>query len=375
MRVVIVSRGDQAPGLDHRDNDVAYVISGGPQVIPWARHIEDVGDLSDPALVLKAAGLCVTALGGVDAIVVLDPRDLYLGGLLRERLEVPGHSLAFLRGVLDDAAAKERVAAAGLSAPRFAQAATMAQVRRFVQELGSAAVVRPAGGRPVVVPYGLDPAIVFGAPELGPALVEEFVPGPVWHVDGLVHQGRPRFARASRYLGTRYGYERGEPLGSVERSDAEAETMTAFALACLRALGVADAVFQAELVQAESGPAFLGLDLHPGGPAAEVLREVHGADLARAWIGAQLGQAPGPFPPPVEHAGYLLVPGRPGRTLRWAVALAGRLPGLYGEAVPPAGHLFQPGEPAGVFRFRLPAAADVERSITAAISAFTFEST
>lgn len=92
--------------------------------------------------------------------------------------------------------------------------------------------------------------------------VEEYLDGPIWHIDGYMFRGEAVAVQASRYIGTGLTFEHGAPLGSVQYANPELE---AWAVECLRALGGETLTFHLEAIMTADGPAFMEVAARCGG--------------------------------------------------------------------------------------------------------------
>jgi biotin carboxylase len=380
--------------LDHTAHRVSYVTVPGhvPMIPPQRGHIETVDSFKDPEPVLAAAERCHRAAGPFDAVLALSEFDLLTGARVRELLGVPGPDVRATLLVRDKTVMKEAVARAGLRVPRYATVRSADDVAAFARSCAGPVVVKPRTGAAsvgvVVVRDASDPLpdLSGGAPEGGHPEeayeVEEFLEGPIWHVDGLRHRGATVFRLASRYLGTCHGFTLGEPLGSVVVRDTEADAVADFADRCLDALGLADGPYHLEVIQHPDGLAFLEVGARVGGGEIPfVLHEVYGVDLFHEWIRVLLGEdpvgIPASGPDPQEHAGFLMLPEPKGRTLLSRESMLGRVPHLYAEELPRPGHHFDGSGGyetiLGRFRYRGPSAKDVEQAIMETIASYAFE--
>jgi hypothetical protein len=234
----------------------------------------------------------------------------------------------------------------------------------------------------VVIAAGEDPARALAGVDLADYEVEEFVGGPIWHVDGLRRAGASAFRLASSYLGTCHGFACGEPLGSVVRLDAAADAVAAFADRCLDALGLRDGAFHLEAIEGPDGPVFLEVGARVGGGEIPfTLSEVYGVDLVGDWFRTVAGEPPRTLPTrlPTEHAGFLMLPEPAGRTLLAREDPTGRIAHLYAAELPEPGHHFDGhgGYEAllGRFRYRGPSAKHVTEAIHETITTYRYELT
>jgi biotin carboxylase len=397
-RVLIVNRWDDEFAeyhryLDHRRHRVGYITTPcGIGRIPEdeAAAVEVVSDLTDAEAVGRAADRVHCQLGGLDAIVALSEYDLLLAAGLRERLGVPGKRIAEVTRFRDKTAMKRAVAAAGLRAPVFADCADDSALARLSSQVGFPLVLKPKSG---AASDGV--MIVTGERDLREKLAtvdrslyecEQFLDGPIYHVDGLVSERVCAFAKVSRYLNTCLAFKRGEPLGSVilEDGDPRSTSLRSFALACLEALGFGGGAFHLELIEHAPGELyFLEVGARVGGGEIPfVIRDLFGVDLDRAWLRMQVEPdvtPAGPEPAAGPVGGFLMVP-EP-RTVPCVVvrarSLMGLVPHLYAEVIPETGALLdgQGGysKIGGRFRFRAPTAAATEQAIRRAMTLYELE--
>lgn len=386
MKILIINRwddeqqSDYGSRIDHEVHEVSYVtVPGHVARIPAAaRHVQVVPNLADPEPVVEAAVAAHRACGPFDLLLALSEFDLLTGARIRALLDIPGPDTESVLLFRDKARMKARVGAAGHRVPRFRSASTLAEVEAFRAETAGPVVVKPRTGAAsegiFVVAPDEDLAATLAGVELADYEVEEFLEGPVWHLDGLMVDRSMAFGRASRYMDTCYGFSRGRPLGSAVQTGPEADALLAFAEACLRSLGLDRGAFHFELIQTASGPVFLEVGARAGGGEVPwVLQNVYGVDLIGDWIRLELGQDPITLPDPdrpdAEHGGFLLIPEAHGKRVLSRTSMLDAVPELYAEELPVPGHEFD-GKGGykfilGRFRYRGRDSAAVEAAILA----------
>ncbi|MEU4113043.1 hypothetical protein AB0F71_00890 [Kitasatospora sp. NPDC028055] len=329
------------------------------------------------ATVLAAALELRERHGDFDGVVGLSEYDVLTAARVREAVGAPGPSADLVRAFKDKVVMKERVAAAGLAVPRFAALAGGASAAELERAVGFPMVLKPrarAGSAGV--------RIVHDSAALTAALAEtdaeeyeceEYVSSEIYHVDGVLADGREHFVSVSGYVNTPLEFTEGRPLGSVFLDPgALRDELAAFALACVRALGLETGCFHLEVIRRPSGePVFLEVGMRPGGAEVPfVHREVHGIDLMaetfRTVLGLPLESAGRGF----EHAsaGWVVMPEpavRPARVLD-RTPMKGVVPQVYAEVLPEPGAVYD--GTGGYFhvpgRFRL--TGPDERSVRAA---------
>lgn len=373
---------DYGTHIDHGKHEVSYVTvpKQVPRIPAEARFVRTVDDINDQELVIEAATEAHDACGPFDRLLALSEFDLLVAARIRERFDIPGLGTESVMLFRDKTRMKARVAAAGLRIPRFQEVSTIAEIAAFRARLGTDVVVKPRTGAAsigtFVVSSGDDLSELLGQVDLTGYEVEEFLDGPVWHLDGMMLDESMAFGRASRYMDTCYGFAQGRSLGSAVQTGPEARELLAFAEACLCALGLSDGPFHFELIQTPTGPAFLEVGARIGGGEIPwVLRDVYRVDLIGDTIRLELGERPVTVPKEGdgdadrEHGGFLLIPEAHGKRLVSRSSMVGAVPTLYAEALPAPGHVFDGkggyNRILGRFRYRGPSAAAVEEAIVA----------
>jgi hypothetical protein len=325
MRILVLHRVPDsfvryAENIDHRANDVTYVsapdrLATLPAGVP-ARCVERPGTGDTATEVLTA----VAGLPAPDLVIALSEYDLLPAARVREALGVPGAGEREVLPTRDKVVMKSAIASAGLRAPYFAA---------LPEALAAGPASLPWTGRTVLKPlagassegittYGTVAdalAAVRGGLLAAPPdafEIEEFVEGPIIHVDGLLAAGEPVAVQASRYVGTCLGYAEGRPLGSVQTgTDPEVVDWT---LRCLRAVGIHDGPFHLEAIETTGGLVFLEVGARFGGADVvdtfELATGVHMPSAQVRLLVEGAGHRPqARTPGPGERYGWFVVPG------------------------------------------------------------------
>ncbi|MEU9534681.1 ATP-grasp domain-containing protein [Streptomyces sp. NPDC048213] len=277
MRILILHRVTDkmirhAAGIDHAVHDVTYV---GPSdrlaTLPSGLRctlIErpDTGDLTEEVLA------AVEGLPPFDMVLALSEFDLIAGARVRAALGVPGDTEEEILPWRDKVVMKSMVAAAGLRVPRYLslpEALTAGELpwtgETVLKPLDGAAsmnvhIYPTAAEALTAVREG---GVVPEGPERDGFEVEEFVSGPIVHVDGMLIDGKPMAMQASRYVGTCLGYAEGSPLGSVQiELTPELSRWTAD---CLAAVNITTSLFHLEGIETPDGLVFLEVGARFGG--------------------------------------------------------------------------------------------------------------
>jgi len=281
----------------------------------------------------------VVRAAGTAQVVSNDEYCLVECARLRAATGLPARHPAHLDGYRDKVVMKRRLEAAGVPVPRHLTfeptvTSSRAVADHVVATVGLPAVVKPrreANSRGVEVLPDVDALLGWLARHDGETgwQVDEFVAGPLGHVNALVRHGDVRPVQAGRYLGPLLGFERGRVLGGWTLPGDSPQAQAAHELneRVVRALGAdGDFVVHTEFATTPDGRLVV-LETAARAPGAAV------SELARVHAGIQLEvahlrmQAGLPVREPDRsggrYAGWLWVPVMPGQ--RWGgVPLAAR---------------------------------------------------
>ncbi|WP_069768159.1 acetyl-CoA carboxylase biotin carboxylase subunit family protein [Streptomyces sp. LUP30] len=256
-----------AEQIDHEVHDVTYVsapdrLATLPEGVRGRRiRRRGTGDTADEVLA------AVAGLPRPDAVIALSEYDLLPAARVREALGVDGPDVQAVLPTRDKVVMKSAVAAAGLRVPRFAPLATALAQGADSLPWSGRTILKPLAGASsegvTAYPGPAEALAAAGSVDVDSFEAEEFVEGPIIHVDGLLAAGALVAVQASRYVGTCLGYAAGRPLGSVQ-TDTTPE-VTEWTLACLRAVGIADGPFHLEGIATSEGLVFLEVGARVGG--------------------------------------------------------------------------------------------------------------
>jgi biotin carboxylase len=378
--------------LDHSRNNVTYVSTelALPAIPAAAAGTELVAATDDFDEVREATERLVSRFGPPTRLIALNEGDLDTAAQLRAYLGCPGQDPVKLAPFRDKLTMAERVAAAGIRMPAFADAPDPDAVLKFANEHGWPVVVKPRRGtasRGVLVldsPEDLT-ALYHLPPEA--RLVQKYCPDQIYHVDGLWTGTMLGPWRASRYLNTCVDFTAGAVLGSIEEDDPQlCRLLGEFTATVAAALSDEPWVFHIEVFvhSTDDGVGsftFLEAGYRVGGAEIPFIwREVHGIDLMAAAVDVQMGRQP-ELPPDNRRrvGGWLLVPtpvAPPCRVVNVDLPDWGEN-GPYAQVLPPVG--YQVPRVGGYehvgarFRFQAATSADVKRSICDTASRFRLE--
>lgn len=301
-------------------------------------------------------------LGRCVGIHTQEEWSLVPAALLAQALRVPGPDAGTGARFRDKALQKAAVAGAGLPTAGFAELPDIVDgsVRDRVLDFGMPCVVKPVAGAGTLATYvltdagELDRALLElrqGRPERRKFMVEEFVRGDEWHLDGFVRSGKIRFLAVSRYLQSCIEIKRGRLPGSYcldpVRNPSAYRLAAPLAAGSLAALGLVDGVFHLECFhqQAAGRLVFGECAARIGaGYIDEAVRLKFGVDLYEAGVSLAAGREPAlPEAGRDDVVGFTFLPTPPGRLVSCPSGdamralpgvLAGRILCRPGDALP-----------------------------------------
>ncbi|TAE23983.1 MAG: ATP-grasp domain-containing protein [Candidatus Kapaibacterium sp.] len=177
----------------------------------WPRdHIDEIfvlrdidGKWDDTELVNSVS--YVARKEKIDAIVALDDYDLEAAGLLRDHLQIRGFGETVTRNFRDKLAMRRRAWDEGVLAPDYVHLVNEAAVKAFTERVPVPYIVKPRGEASAIGVKKISSHEELWKiyEELGDRraqhLVEQFLPGDIFHVDSLMFDGKIGFACVSKY--------------------------------------------------------------------------------------------------------------------------------------------------------------------------------
>jgi hypothetical protein len=312
---------DGEPAFDPGRFDVHLVTPAALRGQARPGEVSELSDLTMDSERLTRLAVAVHERRPLQRLVVCTERLLLWGGRTRDLLGLPGPGAADVLPFRDKAVMKRRAADAGLPTCRWTPARHLDEAAALLREAGQV-IVKPADGTGsagitrCATEAELRAAIAATGPDS--ALVEEFVPDEMLHIDAVVRGGQVRHATVSRYLVPTTSYREGIPVPSVTVDDPEVcDRAREHLLRCAAGFAVRDAVLHLEVFHRppNHGPAdhrllFNEMACRAGGAGVgTVFATLTGVNLYQAMVAAALGE-PAADPPPLPRpraAGWILV--------------------------------------------------------------------
>jgi len=250
----------------------------------------------------------------IDRIVALDEFDMENVSALREHLRISGMGLTTVRYFRDKLAMRARAKESGIPVPEFVPVINYDALREFMARVPSPWLLKPRSQA-----SGIGMKKIYQAGELWPwldqlgdkqsnYLLEQFIPGSVYHVDSVASERDIVFAEAHAYgappLDT--SHQGGVfTTRTLPRNSEEVKALLTLNRTVLEDLGFLRGVTHAEFLKAHSDGKvyFLEVAARVGGAyISDVIDAASGINLWREWARLEVGAGKQPYElPPVRH--------------------------------------------------------------------------
>jgi biotin carboxylase len=227
-----------------------------------------------------------------DRIIPLDEFDLETAALAREHLRLPGLGQTATRLFRDKLAMREGAARGGVAVPEFTSVANHDVVWQFLQSTQGPWLLKPRWSASAVGIHRIErPDDIWPLLEkLGDAasnhLLERFVPGDIFHVEGITFNGDVLFASAHKYGQPPFEtMHRGGIFSTrtLDRAGEESIALREIHARTLRALGMHAGVTHSEFIRAHAGGRFYFLETAARVGGAYIAETVEYASGLNPW--------------------------------------------------------------------------------------------
>jgi len=256
----------------------------------------------------------------IDRVVPLDDFDVETAATLREHLRVPGMGDTTARYFRDKLAMRTKARDEGLPVPEFIHVLNHQKLNEFLQRVPAPWVLKPRSLAGSIGVKKISSADEFwsAVDRLGDQqsfyLLEQYVPGDIFHVDTITYEKELLYSSASKY---------GRPPMDVshegdifttrtlpEGSDDEA-ALRALNQRVLQAFGMVRGVSHSEFIQGRDGKLyFLETAARVGGAhIADLIEAATGINLWAEWAKVEIAGGKAPYQVPSvrrDFAGLLI---------------------------------------------------------------------
>ena len=257
----------------------------------------------------------------IDRIVALDEFDLENVAAIREHLRLPGMGLTTVHYFRDKLAMRMRAREAGILVPEFIHVLNHDNLREFMNRVPGPWLLKPRAQA-----SGIGMKKINASDELWPwldqlgdnqaqYLLERFIPGRVFHVDGIVSEKRVLFAEAHAY---------GMPpldvshhggvftTRTLPRDSDDALVSKEVHQKLVDALGLVRGVTHTEFLKSHADGRFYFLEIAArigGAYISNVVQAATGINLWKEWAQLEVGAGKQPYQLPQtrnDYAGVIL---------------------------------------------------------------------
>jgi biotin carboxylase len=286
---------------------------------PWARDACDevlaMPSLADPREVVNGVSY-LARTRHIDRIAPLDDYDVMMAAALRQHFCLPGTDEGEARRFRDKLTMRVLAEAAGVAVPAFVPLFNHADVARFLAQTPGPWMLKPRAEAASIGIRKLERAdeLWRALEDLGDQqsyyLLERFVEGDVFHVDGIVERGEVAFAEA-------HGYHR--PLFQIAhqggvfatrtlpREDPATLELLEAHRRVIAALRLRRGVTHTEFIRGRADGKLYFLETAAraaGAHITDLVEEVTGVDLWAEWARLELFLDGRPYQPPPRRGGY-----------------------------------------------------------------------
>jgi biotin carboxylase len=252
----------------------------------------------------------------IDRIVALDEFDMENAAALREHLRIPGMGLTTVRHFRDKLAMRGRAKERGINVPEFIHVLNHAALNDFMSRVKPPWLLKPRsqasgiGMKKIHASADLWPLLE----QLGDAqsnyLLEQFVPGDVFHVDSIVSEGKVVFAELHSYGSPplNVSHEGGVfTTRTLSRTSTESKALQKLNRELVAALSLVRGVTHAEFLRAHEDGKFYFIEIAArvgGAYISDAIEAATGINLWREWARIELGSGKTPYVLPKRRREY-----------------------------------------------------------------------
>jgi biotin carboxylase len=257
----------------------------------------------------------------VDRIVALDEFDMENVSALREHLRIPGMGLTTVRYFRDKLAMRARAKESGILVPEFVHVLNHHKLQEFMERVPGPWLLKPRsqasgiGMKKIQEASDLWPWLDQLGDQQSFYLLEQFVPGSMFHVDSVASERGVVFAEAHAYGAPPLDVSHHGGVFTSRTLQREApETQELFELnkRVLEDLGFVRGVTHAEFLRAHADGKvyFIEVAARVGGAyISDVVEAATGINLWREWARLEVGAGREPYQLPElrhDYAGVIL---------------------------------------------------------------------
>ena len=257
----------------------------------------------------------------IDRIVALDEFDLENVAALREHLRLPGMGQTTMRYFRDKLAMRAQARETGVLVPEFVHVLNHEDINEFMARVPGPWLLKPRSQA-----SGIGMKKINAAEELWPwleqlgdqqshNLLEQFIPGQVYHVDGIVSDSQVLFAEAHAYGAPPLDVSHQGGVfttRTLPRASAEALVLKEIHQKLVSGLRLVRGVTHAEFLKSHADNRFYFIEIAArvgGAYISNVVETASGVNLWREWAHLEVGAGKQPSQLPQladDYSGVIL---------------------------------------------------------------------
>jgi biotin carboxylase len=252
----------------------------------------------------------------IDRIVALDEFDMENVSALREHLRIPGMGLTTVRYFRDKLAMRARAREEDVLVPEFVHVLNYDELREFMDRVPGPWLLKPRsqasgiGMKKIHAPDELWPWLDRLGDDQSSYLLEQFIPGSVFHVDSVVSERQVLLAEAHAYGAPPLDVSHGGGVFTTRTLPREAEEtiqLKELNRDLMQVLGLMRGVTHAEFLKAHATGKvyFLEVAARVGGAyISDLVETATGINLWREWAKLEVGAGKLPYSLPETTQNY-----------------------------------------------------------------------
>ena len=252
----------------------------------------------------------------IDRVVALDEFDMENVAALREHLRLPGIGLTTIRYFRDKLAMRQQARESGILVPEFIPILNYDDLREFMGYVAGPWLLKPRsqasgiGMKKIHSPEELWPWLDQLADRQSEYLLEQFIPGSVFHVDGIASDRAVVFAEAHAYGAPPLDVSHQGGVfttRTMARDSADAVALKEIHVKLIQGLGLVRGVTHAEFLRADNDNRFYFLEVAArvgGAYISNVVETATGVNLWREWAHLEVTAGKMPYQLPEAREDY-----------------------------------------------------------------------
>jgi biotin carboxylase len=252
----------------------------------------------------------------IDRVVALDEFDMENVAALREHLRLPGIGLTTIRYFRDKLAMRQQARESGILVPEFIPILNYDDLREFMGYVAGPWLLKPRsqasgiGMKKIHSPEELWPWLDQLGDRQSEYLLEQFIPGSVFHVDGIASDRAVVFAEAHAYGAPPLDVSHQGGVfttRTMARDSADAVALKEIHVKLIQGLGLVRGVTHAEFLRADNDNRFYFLEVAArvgGAYISNMVETATGVNLWREWAHLEVTAGKMPYQLPEAREDY-----------------------------------------------------------------------